>query len=85
GVGACGFPPFGAFGLFSQLSLGRVARCLVRCNLICATTGGGSAGHCTVLINVLYVGRSIGASPLKQLIAQKLGILVGSIVGVLSY
>jgi uncharacterized oligopeptide transporter (OPT) family protein len=84
-VGATGIPPIGAIGQLSQLSFGIVAPGQVPINLMSANTAGGSAGQCTDLMNDFKVGRAIGATPRKQLIAQTLGICVGSIVGVLAY
>lgn len=84
-VGATGIPPIGAIGQLSQLSFGIVAPGQVPINLMSANTAGGSAGQCTDLMNDFKVGRVIGATPHKQLIAQTLGIFVGSIVGVLAY
>ncbi|MXR29877.1 MULTISPECIES: OPT family oligopeptide transporter [Pseudomonas] len=84
-VGATGIAPIGAIGQLSQLSFGIVAPGQVPINLMSANTAGGSAGQCTDLMNDFKVGRAIGATPHKQLIAQTLGIFVGSIVGVLAY
>lgn len=84
-VGATGIPPIGAIGQLSQLSFGIVAPGQVPINLMSANTAGGSAGQCTDLMNDFKVGRAIGATPRKQLIAQTLGIFVGSIVGVFAY
>ena len=84
-VGATGIPPIGAIGQLSQLSFGVVAPGQVPINLMSANTAGGSAGQCTDLMNDFKVGKAIGATPHKQVIAQVLGILVGSIVGVFAY
>jgi len=84
-VGATGIPPIGAIGQLSQLSFGIVAPGQVPINLMSANTAGGSAGQCTDLMNDFKVGRAIGATPRKQLLAQTLGISIGSIVGVLAY
>ncbi|MBJ2345438.1 MULTISPECIES: OPT family oligopeptide transporter [Pseudomonas] len=84
-VGATGIPPIGAIGQLSQLSFGIVAPGQVPINLMSANTAGGSAGQCTDLMNDFKVGRAIGATPRKQLLAQTLGIFIGSIVGVLAY
>jgi len=84
-VGATGIPPIGAIGQLSQLSFGIVAPGQVPINLMSANTAGGSAGQCTDLMNDFKVGRAIGATPRKQLIAQTLGIFIGSIVGVFAY
>ncbi|MGN8342709.1 OPT family oligopeptide transporter [Pseudomonas sp. SMV71] len=84
-VGATGIPPIGAIGQLSQLSFGIVAPGQVPINLMSANTAGGSAGQCTDLMNDFKVGRAIGATPRKQLVAQTLGIFIGSIVGVFAY
>ena len=84
-VGATGIPPIGAIGQLSQLSFGIAAPGQVPINLMSANTAGGAAGQCTDLMNDFKVGKAIGATPKKQVIAQCLGIFVGSIVGVLVY
>jgi uncharacterized oligopeptide transporter (OPT) family protein len=50
-----------------------------------ANTAGGAAGQSTDLMNDFKVGMAIGATPKKQVIAQCVGIFIGSIVGVLVY
>ncbi|KAF2411003.1 Uncharacterized membrane protein, oligopeptide transporter (OPT) family [Pseudomonas antarctica] len=84
-VGATGIPPIGAIGQLSQLSFGIVAPGQVPINLMSANTAGGSAGQCTDLMNDFKVGKAIGATPRKQVVAQILGVFVGSIVGVFAY
>jgi len=84
-VGATGIPPIGATGQLSQLTFGVIAPGQVSVNLMAANTAGGAAGQCTDLLNDFRVGHAIGAKPYNQLIAQCLGILVGSVVGVLVY
>ncbi len=84
-VGATGIPPIGAIGQLSQLSFGAIAPGQVAINLMSANTAGGAAGQCTDLLNDFKVGHAIGASPSRQVIAQCMGILVGSLVGVLVY
>ncbi|WPX87921.1 OPT family oligopeptide transporter [Pseudomonas asiatica] len=84
-VGATGIAPIGAIGKLSQLSFGLVAPGQVAINLMSANTAGGAAGQATDLMNDFKVGQAIGATPHKQLIAQCLGILIGSVVGVLVY
>jgi putative OPT family oligopeptide transporter len=84
-VGATGIPPIGAIGKISQLSLGMVAPGQVAINLMGANTAGGAAGQCTDLMNDFKVGKEIHATPWKQLVAQCLGITIGSVVGVLAY
>lgn len=84
-VGATGIAPIGAIGKLSQLSFGLVAPSQVAINLMSANTAGGAAGQATDLMNDFKVGQAIGATPHKQLIAQCLGILIGSVAGVLVY
>lgn len=84
-VGATGIPPIGAIGQLSQLGFGVFAPGQVPVNLMSANTAGGAAGQCTDLLNDFKVGHAIGAAPGRQAVAQCLGILLGSVVGVLAY
>ncbi|MFK0091874.1 OPT family oligopeptide transporter [Pseudomonas sp. NPDC090592] len=84
-VGATGIAPIGAIGKLSQLSFGLIAPGQVAINLMSANTAGGAAGQSTDLMNDFKVGLAIGATPHKQLVAQCIGILMGSVVGVLVY
>jgi uncharacterized oligopeptide transporter (OPT) family protein len=84
-VGATGIPPIGAIGQLSQLCFGIVAPGQVPVNLMSANTAGGAAGQCTDLMNDFKVGLAIGATLWKQVIAQCVGIAVGSVTGVLVY
>jgi len=84
-VGATGIAPIGAIGKLSQLSFGAIAPGQVAINLMSANTAGGAAGQSTDLMNDFKVGLAIGATPHRQLIAQCIGIFIGSIVGVLVY
>ncbi|MCD5996137.1 OPT/YSL family transporter [Pseudomonas sp. CDFA 602] len=84
-VGATGIAPIGAIGKLSQLSFGAIAPGQVAINLMSANTAGGAAGQSTDLMNDFKVGLAIGATPHQQLIAQCIGIFIGSIVGVLVY
>lgn len=84
-VGATGIAPIGAIASLSQLSFGVVAPGQVAINLMSANTAGGAAGQSTDLMNDFKVGLAIGATPHKQLIAQCIGIFIGSVVGVLVY
>ena len=84
-VGTTGIPPIGAIGQLSQLSFGVIAPGQVAINLMSANTAGGAAGQCTDLLNDFKVGHAIGAAPSRQVVAQCLGILVGSLVGVMVY
>jgi uncharacterized oligopeptide transporter (OPT) family protein len=84
-VGATGIAPIGAIGKLSQLSFGLIAPGQVAINLMSANTAGGAAGQSTDLMNDFKVGLAIGATAHKQLVAQCIGILIGSVVGVLVY
>lgn len=84
-VGTTGIPPIGAIGQLSQLGFGIVAPGQVPINLMGANTAGGAAGQCTDLMNDFKVGRAIGATPWKQVVAQCVGIGIGSVIGVLAY
>jgi uncharacterized oligopeptide transporter (OPT) family protein len=84
-VGATGIAPIGAIGKLSQLTFGLIAPGQVPINLMSANTAGGAAGQSTDLMNDFKVGLAIGATPKKQVIAQCIGIFIGSVVGVLVY
>ena len=84
-VGATGIAPIGAIGKLSQLGFGLVAPGQVAINLMSANTAGGAAGQSTDLMNDFKVGLAIGATPHRQLVAQCIGIFIGSVVGVLVY
>jgi putative OPT family oligopeptide transporter len=84
-VGATGIAPIGAIGKLSQLGFGLIAPGQVAINLVSANTAGGAAGQSTDLMNDFKVGLAIGATPHKQLVAQCIGIFIGSVVGVLVY
>ncbi len=84
-VGDTGIPPIGAIGKVSQLGFGIAAPGQAITNLMTANVAGGAAGQCADLLNDLKAGRGIGASPARQIVAQCVGVLVGSVVGVLAY
>jgi putative OPT family oligopeptide transporter len=84
-VGDTGIPPIGAIGKVSQLGFGLAAPGQPVANLMTANVAGGAAGQCADLLNDLRVGRDIGASPMRQGVAQCLGVLTGSIVGAIVY
>lgn len=84
-VGATGIPPIGAIGQVSQLGFGVLAPGQVAINLMSANTAGGAAGQCTDLLNDFKVGHALGAHPGRQVVAQCLGIVIGSLVGVVTY
>ncbi|WP_296188791.1 OPT family oligopeptide transporter [Pseudomonas sp. UBA1879] len=84
-VGATGIAPIGAIGKLSQLTFGLIAPGQVPINLMSANTAGGAAGQSTDLMNDFKVGLAIGATPKNQVVAQCIGIFIGSVVGVLVY
>ncbi len=84
-VGDTGIPPIGAIGKVSQLGFGVLAPGQAVTNLMTANVAGGAAGQCADLLNDLRTGHGIGASPGRQAIAQCLGVVTGSVVGVVVY
>jgi uncharacterized oligopeptide transporter (OPT) family protein len=84
-VGETGIPPIGAIGKVSQLGIGVAAPGQAVTNLMAANVAGGAAGQCADLLNDYKVGHAIGASPLRQSVAQVFGIAVGAVVGVAVY
>jgi uncharacterized oligopeptide transporter (OPT) family protein len=84
-VGETGIPPIGAIGKVSQLGFGIAAPGQIVTNLMTANAAGGAAGQCADLLNDFKVGHGIGASPLRQTVAQCFGIVAGSIAGTLVY
>ncbi|MEX0744567.1 MAG: OPT/YSL family transporter, partial [Phycisphaeraceae bacterium] len=84
-VGETGIPPIGAIGKVSQLGIGLAAPGQAVTNLMAANVAGGAAGQCADLMNDYKVGHAIGASPLRQSVAQVCGVLVGAVVGSVVY
>jgi uncharacterized oligopeptide transporter (OPT) family protein len=84
-VGDTGIPPIGAVGKVSQLGFGILAPGQAVTNLMAANVAGGAAGQCADLLNDFRTGHGIGAAPGRQVIAQCLGVLTGSLVGVVVY
>jgi len=84
-VGETGIPPIGAIGKVSQLGIGIAAPGQAVTNLMAANVAGGAAGQCADLLNDYKVGHEIGASALRQSVAQAFGIGVGAVVGVAVY
>ena len=80
-TGETGIPPIGAIGKVSQLSFGVLAPGQAVTNLMTANVAGGAAGQSADLLNDLKAGHAVGASPARQILAQCLGILTGSLVG----
>jgi len=84
-VGDTGIPPIGAIGKVSQLGFGVLAPGQAVTNLMTANVAGGAAGQCADLLNDFRTGHGIGAHPGRQVIAQCVGVLTGSLVGVVVY
>lgn len=84
-VGDTGIPPIGAIGKVSQLGFAAAAPGQAVTNLMTANVAGGAAGQCADLLNDFRTGHGIGASPVRQAVAQCAGVAIGSVVGVLSY
>ncbi len=84
-VGETGIPPIGALGKIAQLGVGAMAPGTATANLMGANVTGGAAGQTGDLLNDLKAGALLGARPAPLFAAQLLGVLVGSIVGSLSY
>ncbi|MEZ5729295.1 MAG: OPT family oligopeptide transporter [Burkholderiaceae bacterium] len=84
-VGETGIAPIGAIGKLAQLSFGVAAPANPTMNLMGANVTGGAAGQCADLLNDLRAGHLLGTSVNLQLLAQCLGVLTGSVVGVLAY
>ncbi|MBT0961161.1 OPT/YSL family transporter [Denitromonas iodatirespirans] len=84
-VGDTGIPPIGAIGKVSQLGFGVLAPGQAVTNLMAANVAGGAAGQCADLLNDFRTGYGIGAHPGRQAIAQCVGVLTGSVVGVVVY
>jgi uncharacterized oligopeptide transporter (OPT) family protein len=84
-TGETGIPPVGAIGKLSQLTFGVLAPLQTTTNLMTANVAGGAAGQCADLLNDLKAGQAVGARPARQIAAQCLGVLTGSVVGSLVY
>jgi uncharacterized oligopeptide transporter (OPT) family protein len=50
-----------------------------------ANVTGGAAGQCADLLDDLRAGQMLGTDPGRQVLAQSVGVLVGSVVGSLAY
>jgi len=84
-TGETGITPIGALGKVTQLTFGVIAPGNMATNLMTANITGGAAGQSADLMTDLRTGLDVGATPRLQIIAQSLGILVGSVVGTLCY
>jgi uncharacterized oligopeptide transporter (OPT) family protein len=84
-VGETGIPPIGAIGKIAQLSFGVAAPANQTINLMGANVTGGAAGQCADLMDDLRAGHLLGTEPGRQILAQCYGVLVGSLVGCLTY
>ncbi len=83
--GETNITPVGAMGKVTQLLFGVLSPGRPEPNLMAANVTGGAASQCADLLHDLKTGYLVGASPRKQVIAQTLGALAGSVVGSLAY
>lgn len=84
-TGETGITPIGALGKITQLTFGAVSPANVTTNLMTANVTGGAAGQCADLMQDLRTGQIVGATPLRQYVAQFVGVLTGSLAGVAVY
>ena len=84
-VGETGIPPIGALGKIAQLGVGAMAPGTATANLMGANVTGGAAGQTGDLLNDLKAGALLGARPAPLFVAQLLGVMVGAVIGSLSY
>ncbi|MEN6458827.1 MAG: OPT family oligopeptide transporter [Thermoguttaceae bacterium] len=77
--------PIGAMGKITQLTYGVIDPGNMTTNLMTAGITAGAACHSADLLQSLKTGYLVGASAIKQAIAQFLGIAVGAVVCVLVY
>src|SRR5690606_24859948 len=75
----------GAIGKVSQLSFGVMAPGQPITNLMAANVAGGAAGQSADLLNDFRAGHQVGANPVRQVVAQCAGVVVGSLIGSLVY
>jgi len=83
--GETNITPVGAMGKVTQLLFGVLTPGRPEPNLMAANVTGGAASQCADLLHDLKAGWLVGASPRKQVVAQILGALAGSILGSLAY
>jgi len=84
-VGETSVAPIGAIGKVSQLSFGAIAPGQPITNLMTANVAGGAAGQSADLLNDFRAGHEVGASPVRQVVAQCGGVVMGSVIGSLIY
>lgn len=83
--GETGITPIGAMGKITQLTFGVATPGDATTNLMAANVTGGAAGQCADLLHDLKTGLLLGAVPHYQAIAQLFGVLIGSLVGSITY
>jgi uncharacterized oligopeptide transporter (OPT) family protein len=77
--------PVGAMGKITQLTFGALNPGNVDVNLMSANVTAAAAGSSADLLTDLRSGYLLGAHPRKQFLAQLAGIVVGTLVTVLSF
>ena len=83
--GETGIPPIGALGKVTQLSFGLLNPGQIVTNLMTANVTGGAAGQSSDLLHDLKAGLLLKVHHHHQIIAQCLGIFIGSIVASFVY
>ncbi len=84
-VGETDINPTGAMGKVTQLVFGGLLRGQITPNLMAACVTGGSASQAGDLLTDLKTGYILGAKPRHQVIAQLVGVLVGSVFATMAY
>ncbi len=84
-VGETDINPTGAMGKVTQLVFGGVLKGQIAPNLMAACVTGGTASQAGDLMTDLKTGYILGAKPRHQVIAQFVGVLVGSVFATLAY
>jgi OPT family oligopeptide transporter len=77
--------PVGAMGKITQLAFGVLSPGNTTANLMSANVTAAAASSSADLLTDLKSGYLLGANPRKQFLAQLAGILVGTLVSVLSF
>ena len=77
--------PVGAMGKITQLAFGVLSPGNTTVNLMSASVTAAAASSSADLLTDLKSGYLLGAHPRKQFVAQLAGILVGTVVSVLSF
>jgi uncharacterized oligopeptide transporter (OPT) family protein len=77
--------PLGSFGQLVQIILGVVAPGTTMVNVGGASIGAGAGAQSAHAVSSYKVGRIFGGSPIRQLVAQLVGVTIGSLLVVPVY